>query len=1180
VEFRILGPLEVVDEDGARSLGGPKQRAVVAHLILRAGRAVPADQLIDELWGEAPPETARNTLQTYVYRLRKVLGEHRLEGRTGTYVLHAEPSEIDAVRFERLVRNGRGLLASDPAAALAELDEALALWRGPAFADFPDEPSLRGEVARLEELRLAATEHQVTAQLALGRHTTVIGALEVLTDRYPLRERLWAGLMLALYRSGRQAEALDAYRGAQEVLAEELGIDPSTELQELHERILAQDAGLMAGGPTSAPVTPSPSVRGTNGTGELAPGTVFGGYRIGSVLGRGGMSVVYLAEHLGMERKIALKVLAPQLSHDERFRERFVRESRIAAGMEHPAIVPIYEAGAAEGLLFIAMRYVPAGDLGVLIRREGVLDPERSSWIVGEVASALDAAHARGLVHRDVKPGNVLVVEGEGRDGRDLVYLSDFGLTKRLGGGDGGLTQTGQFVGSVDFVAPEQIEGRPLDGRTDVYSLACVLFECLTGRPPFARDDHVATLYAHLRERPPRLTASRPELPIVVDRVLARALAKAASDRYPTCGEFATAVHHSLGPLAADAPGASDRSTAARRWRAGAIAIAAAAILGLVAVALPRGSAPAVEGAPRSPPTPISPTPGPHFVSIERALTSDEERLLTYIPAGVRLTCLPHRDAPTRGELASLVCFDGDVEVLYRLHPSAEEMTAAVQVNANIYGAPDGECATDPVAVGPYSIEGQTAGRVLCYELRIPDVATAAHNIAALFGAAGEANWVSHIEWTDERIFVSAHAIRNDRGDLNLYDWWRSSAGPGVSRDDGAMVLLKDGPDGVVMPPHDGTYLVSTQGAVGRRTETEALRFHGSSYDYAIDGTIYESGTVTFRKPDVAVFEPSFGVCNAEDAGRPAVFGWSGSGRSVTWEFRRGGSCAGPQPPEASSTWIPAPVGTILAEDGGRIAVMDPGGFGLRELNGAGTTWPNVTPDWSPDGTQIVYAGGSGGLDLLVMNADGTGVARLTDDEGDESMPAWSPDGSRIAFAFEDPGDPDRRSGIGVVNPDGTAETDLLIRDHASVSRPAWSPDGDSIAFTVEGRGSSTSVQGFEIYVMDEDGRHPTRVFTGSGPAAPASWTPTGQRLVFWTERDGLRTLYSMRPDGSDLKVFLDNPPDATWLGISWSPDRRWIILSQPPDLGGGTYLMSAAGGPWFLVSSAGSSAWRPNGVS
>ena len=357
-----------------------------------------------------------------------------------------------------------------------------------------------------------------------------------------------------------------------------------------------------------APAAP-PAARPSRG--HLQPGTEFAGYRIEAVLGRGGMSVVYLAEHLALGRKVALKLLAPQMADDDRFRERFVRESRVAAGMEHSNIVPIYEAGEAEGILFIAMRYVPGTDLGKLIRREGTLEPERALWIVREVASALDAAHARGLVHRDVKPGNILVVPGEGSEGRDLVYLSDFGLTKRLESGTGGLTQTGQFVGTVDYVAPEQIEGRRVDARTDAYSLACVLFECLTGHVPYGRDTQVAALYAHLGEKPPQLTASRPDLPETIDAVVAKALAKTADSRYATCGAFAAAVGGSLRPLTEGAAGHQRPSSGWLRWRAAVGALAAALITGVIVFSESRGETPAAEGAPSSPTPSTSPHPSP-----------------------------------------------------------------------------------------------------------------------------------------------------------------------------------------------------------------------------------------------------------------------------------------------------------------------------------------------------------------------------------------------------------------------------------------------------------------------------------------------------------------------------------------------------------------------------------------
>src|SRR4029453_12292313 len=233
--------------------------ALLAHLILRANRHVAADLLIDGLWGEEPPESARNTLQTYVYRLRKVLGDGRLEGRDGGYVLAAAPREIDAARFEALVKQGKAQVASDPSAAAATLSDALSLWRADALADVTEEPSLRGEAARLEELRLSATEHRIVAEIASGGHSTVVSELESLTARYPLREGMGANLMLGLHRSGRHAEALSTYERARQALADEWGTDPSPELQRLHEQFLHGASSL---GPPS-PGAPSgrPRVR-------------------------------------------------------------------------------------------------------------------------------------------------------------------------------------------------------------------------------------------------------------------------------------------------------------------------------------------------------------------------------------------------------------------------------------------------------------------------------------------------------------------------------------------------------------------------------------------------------------------------------------------------------------------------------------------------------------------------------------------------------------------------------------------------------------------------------------------------------------------------------------------------------------------------------------------------------
>jgi serine/threonine protein kinase/pSer/pThr/pTyr-binding forkhead associated (FHA) protein len=281
--------------------------------------------------------------------------------------------------------------------------------------------------------------------------------------------------------------------------------------------------------------------------GELpSTGSDFADYRLEALLGRGGMSVVYRAHHIRLSRKVALKFLSPELAEDDSFRERFIREPKAAAAIDHPNIVPIYEAGEHDGLLFIAMRYVEGVDLKSLIEHNGRLDSTQTISIIAQIGNALDAAHARGLVHRDVKPQNVLVVSASGRDSSDHVYLTDFGLTRDTSSSEV-LTAAGDFVGTIDYAAPEQIKGKSLDSRTDIYSLGCVAFECLTGLIPFRGENEVAVMYAHLMEAPPSASTARPELSEACDAVLARAMAKTKEDRYPSCRELVEALRSALG---------------------------------------------------------------------------------------------------------------------------------------------------------------------------------------------------------------------------------------------------------------------------------------------------------------------------------------------------------------------------------------------------------------------------------------------------------------------------------------------------------------------------------------------------------------------------------------------------------------------------------------------------------
>jgi WD40 repeat protein/DNA-binding SARP family transcriptional activator len=441
MEFRLLGPVEVVRGDRPAPLGGPKQRAVLAHLLLRANDIVPTDRLIDQIWGEEPPEAARNALQSYVSRLRSALGESgRLERRDPGYVLRAEPEEVDALRFEAQVRQARTLL--DPAERVAVLDEALSLWRGPPLADLAGEASLRGEVARLEELRTQAVEDRMEARLEAGTNTEAIPELEALVELHPLRERLWGQLMVACYRAGRQAEALRAFDRARAVLVEELGLEPSAELQELYDRILRHDPDL-----------------------RVAERRLRD-YRLGELIGEGTFGRVHRAMEPQLGREVAIKVIRPDLADRAGFIRRFEAEAQLVARLEHPHIVPLYDYWREPGAAYLVMRLLRGGNLRRMLDGGGVAAAE-AGRVVDQIGAALAFAHRQGVVHLDVKPENVLLDE-EGN-----AYLSDFGIARPAGGP--AVSPPGER--SSPYLAPEQLRGEAPGPHTDVYSLGVVAAE-------------------------------------------------------------------------------------------------------------------------------------------------------------------------------------------------------------------------------------------------------------------------------------------------------------------------------------------------------------------------------------------------------------------------------------------------------------------------------------------------------------------------------------------------------------------------------------------------------------------------------------------------------------------------------------------------------------------------------
>lgn len=470
MEYGVLGRLEVRRDGEPVDLGAHRQRTLLAILLTKPDAVIAVDEIIEALWGEDGDGDKQNALWVYISGLRKAIEPEREKRTDGTVLLTRAPGYlvattgddvIDSVRFEQLVAEGRSLAETDPAAASLVLGEALAMWRGKPYEEFTYDSFFQDEIARLEALRIEAVEARIDADLKRGMSRELVSELEGLVRENPLRERLTGQLMLALYRSGRQAESLRAYGALRTRLGEELGIEPSTSIQRLEEQIVTADAGLE-------------TVAGAALAGsEVQPGLAVRGYELREQIGEGAFGIAYRAYQPAVGREVAIKVIRPEYADDPAFIRRFEAEAQLVARLEHPHIVPLYDYWREPGAAYLVMRLMRGGSLDHVLESTA-LTPSHALQVAEQMAGALQTAHEHDVVHRDIKPSNILIDD----DGN--AYLSDFGIAV---GPDGGPSSAPSISGTLaaPYASPEQLANGEVSPASDVYSLAVVLAQALTG---------------------------------------------------------------------------------------------------------------------------------------------------------------------------------------------------------------------------------------------------------------------------------------------------------------------------------------------------------------------------------------------------------------------------------------------------------------------------------------------------------------------------------------------------------------------------------------------------------------------------------------------------------------------------------------------------------------------------
>jgi sugar lactone lactonase YvrE len=883
-------------------------------------------------------------------------------------------------------------------------------------------------------------------------------------------------------------------------------------------------------------------------------GSEIAAYRIERFVGRGGMGVVYQAEDMRLGRRVALKLLSADLAEDDRFRDRFVRESRLAASLDHPNIVPVYAAGEADGQLYVAMRYVDGTDLRALIATQGPIEPGPAVALVSQVASALDAAHAGGLVHRDVKAANVLL-PSEG----DHAYLSDFGLAKQTRSGSA-MTAMGQLVGTVDYLAPEVIEGHATDGRADQYALACLLYECLTGTPPYRRPTEAATLWAHMQDVPPPLPAGCADLTPPIHR----ALAKSPSDRYPSCGAF-------LADAGSRLP-AHDVETPVRpsaRLITLAIAILVTSILvavGLTAHFAMRGGSAARPAPPPNSLVAIDPRTGaqlgtpilvgrtPSHVVVSGRwvwVSSSASRTLTLVDARTRRVRRTVRLAATptdiaAGDAGSVWVAEGLTRQVVQVFPDPDRISLSVSIPGCCPGPSSVAVTKDAVWVGD-----STGIWLVDPETRI------ARRSGPRWTAAGgaTADPAGNVWFTDgwgHVVYISHDSEFRQRhpqfGEPSGIAWGSGSVWVALPHTDAVARLSDTGESGpLVDVPGDPTAVAFGEGAVwvaaaraGTITRIDPLTSEkrttilGSRLSAIAvgDGVVWAT-----TQPRSAVESGSGAITYTDDTENLVTTQVAGSGRSATIAGSVVNGMADWSPDGSRLAFVDTGSGRMIngnpACAGQRcssIYTMHVDGTGRRRLTHPKFLSGDVSPRWAPDGKRIAawrdYRYGWPRIaQLIIMDADGNHLRII------HSVPYasyvtpqldWSPDGSRLVIQTLLDGHP----ALEVVNVDSSKRRRLTVTEAYG---PRWSPDGTRIAYF-------SSIDGPGIYVAGVDGQIIHKLVATPVGSGTLTWSPDGRQLAFGyasdaTSTDALlggtvdwRGVFVINADGTGLSMLAPGP--------------------------------------------------------